>query len=89
MSNTRKLTCAPEPAPSCFIVDGQQVCLAAPVRCVATCDGAANQGACVIVCCAAFAPEPVPALHAVPLAVTVVLVAMLAIWARGRGLIGV
>jgi len=69
---SRKLTCAPDPPPICT----PQGCMAPPIKCIATCDDPVNNGECVIVCCAAFGPEPVPTLSALGLGATVVLIAI-------------
>ena len=84
--NIPKLTCAPEPPPICSVVDGQWLCLAPPVRCVASCADPANDPTCTVVCCAAFAPAPVPTLSAGALGLTVLLVAVLALIVQPRRL---
>ena len=78
-----KLTCAPGPPPFCSIVNGTEVCLAPPIRCVETCTA---PGACTVTCCAAFAPAPVPVGGPAMVGLMVATIALAAwCWLRKRG----
>ena len=54
--NYPKLTCAPDPPPTCSTVNGVTTCLGPPIKCQAFC---VEPGVCTVTCCAAFAPDAV------------------------------
>ena len=75
-----KLTCAPDPPPFCSVINGTEVCLAPPIRCVETCTA---PGVCTVTCCAAFAPAPVPVGGPVMVGLMVATIAIVAwCWLR-------
>lgn len=77
-----KLTCAPDPPPFCAVINGTEVCLAPPIRCVETCTA---PGVCTVTCCAAFAPAPVPVGGPVMVGLMVATIALAAwCWMRKR-----
>jgi hypothetical protein len=81
--NYPKLTCAPDPPPTCSTVNGVTTCLGPPIKCQAFC---VEPGVCTVTCCAAFAPAPVPVGGPVMVGLMVATIAIAVwCWLRKRG----